>query len=64
MLFFGCKTVLFDRKASNFGRKYFVPFHNRSMSLEDGGRKIFRNVGIYLSNYKLAHSRRQIFKIY
>jgi len=45
---------VFGRQASNFGRKYFMSFHNRDMSLEDGGRKIFRNVGIYLSNYKVA----------
>ena len=39
-------------------------FHNRSVSLEDRGRKIFRNVGIYLSNYTVVYSRRQIFKTY
>lgn len=56
--------MFFGRQASNFGRKYLMSLHNTGMSLEDGGSKIYRNVGIYLSNYKVAHSRRQIFKTY
>jgi hypothetical protein len=40
VMFLDVKTMLFGRQASNFGRKYFMSFHNRSTrSLEDGGRK-------------------------